>query len=39
VWVFRRGERTWKVTFDQTPGAVTRVTEALPGNAEMIMVQ
>ena len=39
VWVYRRGERTWKVTFDKAAGGVTRVAEALPGNAEMIVVQ
>ena len=39
VWVFRSGERTWKVTFDKAAGGVTRVAEALPGNAEMILMQ
>ena len=39
VWVYRRGERTWKVAFDKTSGGVARVVEALPGNAEMIVVQ
>ncbi len=39
VWVFRRGERTWKVALDRATGGVVRVVEALPGNAEMIVVQ
>ena len=39
VWVYRCGERTWKVTFDKAAGGITRVAEALPGNAEMIVVQ
>jgi tetratricopeptide (TPR) repeat protein len=39
VWVYRRGERTWKVTFDKAAGGVLRVAESLPGNAEMIVVQ
>ena len=39
VWVYRGGERTWRVTFDKAAGGVTRVAEALPGNAEMIVVQ
>jgi tetratricopeptide (TPR) repeat protein len=39
VWVYRRGERTWKVTLDKSSGGVARVVEALPGNAEMIVVQ
>jgi tetratricopeptide (TPR) repeat protein len=39
VWVYRRGERTWKVTVEKAGGGVARVVEALPGNAEMIVVQ
>lgn len=39
VWVYRRGGRTWKVTIDKASGGVARVAEALPGNAEMIVVQ
>lgn len=39
VWVYRRGERTWRVTFDKASGGLVRVSEALPGGAEMIVVQ
>lgn len=39
VWLFRSGERTWKVVFGQASRRVLRVVESLPGNAEMIVVQ
>jgi tetratricopeptide (TPR) repeat protein len=39
VWVYRRGERTWKVVFDKAGGKLVRVAESLPGGAEMIVVQ
>ena len=39
VWVFRSEGRTWKVMFDKATGRLVRVVEALPGNAEMIVVQ
>jgi hypothetical protein len=39
VWLFQGGERTWKVEFSQGSRSVLRVVEALPGNAEMIVVQ
>lgn len=39
VWVYSRGSRTWKVTLDKASGGLVRVVEALPGNAEMIVVQ
>ena len=39
VWVYQRGERTWKVTLNKATGGVLRVAESLPGHAEMIIVQ
>jgi tetratricopeptide (TPR) repeat protein len=39
VWVFRGEGRTWKLTFDKATGGLVRVAEALPGNAELIVVQ
>lgn len=39
VWTYRRGERTWRVTFRLPEKRLQRVAEVLPGNAELIVVQ